>query len=58
MIIEQADEIRIYELLTEIDFKFKKIDFLTNTESFFKLETTEKNLNDATNLLSDSSKIV
>ena len=58
MMSEQEEEIKIHELLYEIDSKIKKIDFLTSTESFLNLETSEKNLNNATNLLSDSSKLV
>jgi hypothetical protein len=56
--ISQTDEMKIEQFLKEIEINFRKIDFLSSTESFFNLDVTESNLKSATNLLSDSSKIV
>jgi hypothetical protein len=56
--ISQTDEIKIEKFLKEIEINFRKIDFLSSTESFFNLDVTESNIKTATNLLSDSSKIV
>ncbi len=50
----QSDEGRFEELIKEIEVNFKKIDFLTLTESFLNLETSERNLRSVTNLLSDT----
>jgi hypothetical protein len=56
--INETDENKMEEFLKEIEINFRKIDFLTLTESFFNLDVSEKNLKNATNLLADSSKIV